>query len=283
MKKLLHEKKMPGRIFLHQSLLSVFSRQSSETSMKEAIAWLVVAALYAAPAVAADVNVMSGGAPKEALNVLIPQFERATGHHVKLTYVLISALRQRIADGETPDMVIMPTTAIDGLIKLGRLNPGGYEKFGTVRLVAIARKGAARPDISTPEAFKDALLKARSVVYSTPTATPSGAHMAQLVSRLQIADAIEKKVHYKPALEGGVQMVSDGTAEIGIYPGSEVVHVSGVDQIGPLPESLQLSLVYAGAVTSANTSVEPAQAFIKFLASGENRRVWENAGFQPPS
>lgn len=249
--------------------------------MKETIAWLVVAAMYAAPAVAADINVMSGGAPKEALNVLIPQFERATGHHVKLTYVLISALRQRIADGETPDMVIMPTTAIEGLIKLGRLQQDGYEKFGTVRLVAIARKGAVRPDISTPDAFKDALLKARSVVYSTPTATPSGAHMAQLVTRLQLADAIEKKVHYKPALEGGVQMVSDGTAEIGIYPESEVVHVSGIDKIGPLPESLQLSLVYSGAVTSGNVSAEPAQAFIKFLASNENRKVWEDAGFLP--
>lgn len=249
--------------------------------MKETIAWLVVAALYAAPAVAADINVMSGGAPKEALSVLIPQFERATGHHVKMTYVLISALRQRIADGEAPDMVIMPTTAIDGLIKLGRLKQDGYQSFGTVRLVAIARKGAVRPDISTPDAFKDALLKAHSIVYSTPTATPSGAHMAQLVSRLQISDAIEKKVHYRPALEGGVQMVSDGTAEIGIYPASEVVHVDGVDQIGPLPETLQLSLIYAGAVTAANTSTEPAQAFIKFLASNEHRSVWKDAGFMP--
>lgn len=133
--------------------------------MKETIVWLVAAALYAAPAVAADINVMSGGAPKEALNVLIPKFEHATGHHVKMTYVLISALRQRIADGEAPDMVIMPTTAIDGLIKLGRLKQEDYQSFGTVRLVAIARKGATRPDITTPDAFKEALLKlARSSI-----------------------------------------------------------------------------------------------------------------------
>lgn len=251
--------------------------------MRETIAWLVVAALYAAPAVAADINVMSGGAPKEALSVLIPQFERTTGHHVKMTYVLISALRQRIADGEAPDMVIMPTTAIDGLVKLGRLKQDGSEAFGTVRLVAIVKKGAARPDISTPDAFKDALLKARSVVYSTPTATPSGAHMAQLVTRLQIADAIERKVSYRPALEGGVQMVADGTAEIGIYPASEVVRVDGVDQISPLPDPLQLSLTYAGATTAANLSGEPAVAFIKFLSAKENRKVWEHAGFGPAS
>jgi molybdate transport system substrate-binding protein len=258
-----------------------FCQAFPEIHMRETIAWLVVAALYAAPAVAADINVMSGGAPKEALSVLIPQFERTTGHHVKMTYVLISALRQRIADGEAPDMVIMPTTAIDGLVKLGRLKQDGTETFGTVRLVAIVKKGAAQPDISTPDAFKAALLNARSVVYSTPTATPSGAHMAQLVTRLQVADAIEKKVSYRPALEGGVQMVADGTAEIGIYPASEVVHVDGVDQVGPLPESLQLSLIYAGAVTTANASAEPAQAFIKFLAAEGNRSEWENAGFVP--
>lgn len=251
--------------------------------MKETIAWLIAAALYAAPAVAADINVMSGGAPKEALNVLIPQFERATGHHVKMTYVLISALRQRIADGEAPDMVIMPTTAIDGLVKLGRLKQDGYDAFGTVRLVAIVKKGAARPDISTPDAFKTALLDARSVVYSTPTATPSGAHMAQLVTRLQIADAIEKKVSYRPALEGGVQMVADGTAEIGIYPASEVVHIDGVDQIGPLPDTLQLNLTYAGATTAANLSDEPALAFIKFLSAKEHQKIWEHAGFGPAS
>lgn len=76
-------------------------------------------------------------------------------------------------------------------------------------------------------------------------------------------------------------MVSDGTAEIGIYPASEVVHVDGVDQIGPLPEAFQLSLVYAGAVITANASTEPARAFIKFLASQENRNIWQDAGFVP--
>lgn len=246
-----------------------------------AIASLAATVLCATPALAADINVMSGGAPKEALAVLIPQFERATGHHVKMTYVLISALRQRIADGKSPDMVVMPTTAIDDLVKLGRLAPDGRQMFGTVRLVAIVKKGAPRPDISTPDAFRDALLKARTIVYSTPTATPSGAHMAKTVAALQIADAIEKKVSYRPALEGGVQMVADGAAEIGVYPASEVVHVDGVEQVGPLPDALQLNLVYAGAITSANASPAPALAFLNFLSAPEHHDVWRHAGFGP--
>jgi molybdate transport system substrate-binding protein len=247
--------------------------------MNDTIAWIAAAMLLATPALAADINVMSGGAPKEVLNILIPQFERATGHRVKMSYILISALRQKIADGETPDMVVMPTTAIDDLVKMGRLRQAGIDKFGTVRLVAIVKKGASRPDISTPEAFKDALLKARSVVYSTPTATPSGAHMAKLVASLQIADAVEKKVTYRPALEGGVQMVADGKAEIGVYPASEVLHTDGVEQIGSLPDALQLSLIYAGAVTAGNTSPDAAISFIKFLSAPDNQAVWRSGGF----
>jgi molybdate transport system substrate-binding protein len=96
---------------------------------------------------------------------------------------------------------------------------------------------------------------------------------------LQIADAVEKKVSYRPALEGGVQMVADGKAEIGIYPASEVLHTAGVEQLGPLPDMLQLNLIYAGAVTAANSSPDAAAAFIKFLAAPDNQAVWRNGGF----
>ena len=249
--------------------------------MTDTLAWIAAAMVLATPALAADISVMSGGAPKEVLSALIPQFERATGHRVTMTYVLISALRQKIIDGETPDMVVMPTTAIDGLVAMGRLRQDGRAAFGTVRLVAIGKTGARHPDISTPDAFKSALLNAGSIVYATPTATPSGAHMAKVVADLNIAEAIQKKVTYRPALEGGVQMVADGSAGIGIYPASEVVHVAGVEQIGPLPEALQLSLVYAGAVTTANPSPAAATAFIKFLSAPEHRAIWRDAGFAP--
>jgi len=249
--------------------------------MQDTLPLILAAMMAAAPAAAADITVMSGGAPKEALSELIPQFESATGHRVKMSYVLITALRQKIIDGETPDMVVMPTTAIDELMKLGKLREAGRGTFGTVRLVAIVKTGVARPDISTSDAFKAALLNARSVVYSRPGATPSGTHMAKIVADLQIADAIEKKAAYKPALEGGVQMVADGAADIGIYPASEVVHGAGVEQIGPLPDALQLSLVYAGAVTAANTSPEAAAAFIAFLSTPDKRAVWDKAGFGP--
>ncbi len=216
------------------------------------------------------------------LGVLIPEFEKRTGHHVKVTYVLISALRQKILFGEVTDLVVMPNAVIDNLVAARKLRAEGRETFGALKLVAIVRKDTPQPDISTPEAFRAALLKAKSVIYSTPTSTPSGAHMASLLSQLEIADVVEKKVTYLPALEGGVAMVADGTAELGIYPSSEVIHVKGVTSLGELPDAFQINLVYGSAVTSANRETEPALALIRYLASPDNRAVWQRLGFDPP-
>jgi molybdate transport system substrate-binding protein len=250
--------------------------------MKYKLALALAALLHAGvPGMAAEINIMSGGAPKEALAILIPQFEKLTGHHIKMTYAVISALQQKLAAGETPDMVLLPTSAIADLVKAGTLKSEGNAPFGTIEVVAIVRDGAPRPDISTPDAFRSALLNAGSIAYSPPT-TPSGAHMARLAERLGIADAIKEKVTYRAALDGGVQIVAVGKAEIGIYQSSEVVHVKGVTGLGPLPDALQLKLVYGGAVTAANADPEPALAFIKFLTEAQNKKVWKDAGFDPP-
>ncbi|MEA2861471.1 MAG: molybdate transport system substrate-binding protein [Methylobacteriaceae bacterium] len=250
--------------------------------MKYKLALALAALLHAgAPGMAAEINIMSGGAPKEALAILIPQFEKLTGHHIKMNYAVISALQQKLAAGETPDMVLLPTSAIADLAKAGTLKSEGSAPFGTIEVVAVVRNGAPRPDISTTDAFRSALLTAGSIVYSPPT-TPSGAHMARLAERLGLADAIKEKVTYRAALDGGVQIVADGKAEIGIYQSSEVVHVKGVTGLGPLPDALQLKLVYGAAVTAANANPEPALAFIKFLTEAQNKKVWKGAGFDPP-
>jgi molybdate transport system substrate-binding protein len=229
---------------------------------------------------AAEISVMSGGAPKEALAILIPQFEKRTGHHVKVTYAVISALQQKLAAGERPDMVLLPSSAIADLARAGTLKSDGSAPFGTIRVMAIVKEGAPHPDISTRDAFRSVLVAAHSIVYSPPT-TPSGMHMARIVDELGIADAIKDRVTHRAALDGGVAVVATGAADIGIYQSSEVVHVKGVTELGPLPDALQLKLVYGGAVTAANPNPEPALAFIKFLAEPENKRVWKESGFDP--
>ncbi len=225
---------------------------------------------------------MSGGAPQEALAVLTPQFEKQTGHKVTFTFAVVTALRQKLDAGNKTDMVLMPVPVIDSYVKSGKMRADGRATLGTVGITVIVRQGAGTPDISTAEAFRKALLDARSVVYSTPTATPSGAHMAKVVEQLGIADVMQKKVIFRPALDGGAALVAKGEADIGIYPTSEVTHVKGVTLVGPLPLPLQSNTVYGAAAMADNVAPEPALAFIKFLADPANREHWKEAGFEAP-
>lgn len=231
----------------------------------------------------ADIRVLSGGAPKEALNVLTPQFEQRTGHTVHYAYAVISEIQKKLAAGDTPDMVFMPVGAIDALVKAGTLLPQPRGVLGSVGIGVIVREGAPHPDIATADAFKNALLQARSVVHANPSATPSGGHLAKVTQQLGIDAALKDKLTYSNALDGGVQRITAGEAEIGIYPLSEVIAVPGIALVGLLPPALQSLTVYGAGVLAANATPEPAGAFIAFLTDSARRAIWEKAGFEPPN
>src|SRR5437588_147124 len=174
-------------------------------------------------AVAADIHVMTGGAPKEVLAVLTPMFEQQTGHRLHFTYIVISAMQQKLAAGEKPDMVLMPVPAIEARVKDGSFRADAWAKLGTVRVAMIVREGAAKPDIASLDAFKQAMLGAKSVVHANPAATPSGGHLAKVWEQLGIAEAMKPKLRFSNALDGGVAALAKGEAEIGLYRLSEVV------------------------------------------------------------
>lgn len=225
---------------------------------------------------------MSGGAPKEVFTLLTPQFEKQTGHKVTYTYAVITALRDKLKAGEKADVLVMPVPVLDGYAKDGKLRADARVTFGATGIVVAMKAGAPRPDISTREKFRAAMLAARSVVHATPGQTPSGTHLGKVMNDLGIAEAMAKKVIHKPALDGGVQLVSAGEAEIGIYPASEVAHVKGLAIVGPLPPGLELNIVYGAAATADSTAAEAAVAFVRFMASPDNRKHWKSAGFDPP-
>src|SRR5512146_733526 len=153
----------------------------------------------------ATIRIMSGGAPKEIFLQLTPQFERQSGHKVDYVFAVMSALRDKRAAGEKADVRVMPSNIL-----------GGYQKghamsvLGLVPINAVVRTGAAKPDLSTPEKVKQAMLNSRAITHATPGATPSGTHMGKLVEQLGIADAMKGKIIHRPALEGGVQLVASG-------------------------------------------------------------------------
>jgi molybdate transport system substrate-binding protein len=232
-------------------------------------------------ALAADIQVMSGGAPKEVLAVLTPEFEKHTGHKVHFTYIVISAIQQKLSAGEKPDMVLMPVPAIEARVKDGTFRGDARATLGIVRVGLVVREGAAKPDISTLDGFKKVMLNAKSVVHANPAATPSGAHLAKVWEQLGIADAMKPKLKFSNALDGGVAAIAKGEAEIGLYPLSEVIAEKGVTVVGLIPEGVQLNTVYGAAVLTANLTPEPATAFVKFLADPAHARHWKDAGFEP--
>jgi molybdate transport system substrate-binding protein len=226
---------------------------------------------------------MSGGAPKEVFALLTPQFERQTGHRVKFTYAVITALREKLAAGEKADVLVLPAPVLDGLAGDGKVRADSRAIFGTVGLGVVVKDGARRPDISSKEKFRNAMLAARSVVHATPGQTPSGTHMGKVMEQLGIAAAMTNKVIHRPALDGGVQLVAAGEADIGIYPASEVAGVAGLSIVGSLPPGLDLEIVYGAAVSADSAAPGAAAAFVTFMAAAENRSAWKAAGFAPPA
>jgi len=236
--------------------------------------------------IAGDLNrihVMSGGAPKEVFALLAPKFEQQTGNKVRFTYAVITELREKLGAGATADVLVLPTPVLDSLANDGKVRADSRTTFGTVGVSVVVKEGAPRPDISSKKKFRDAMLAARSVVHATPGKTPSGTHMGKVMEQLGIADAMAKKVILKPALDGGVQLVAAGQVEIGIYPASEVAGVEGLIVIGPLPAEINLEIVYGAAVTTDSAAPNAASAFVKFMAAPENRAVWKEGGFEPPT
>ena len=231
----------------------------------------------------ATIGVMSGGAPKEVFTLLTPQYEKQSGHTIAFSYAVMTAIKEKLAAGEMPDILVMPVPLLDGLMNEGKVRAQGRATLGLVGISVVVREGAPKLDISTPEKFRQTLLDARAVVHATPGATPSGTHMGKLIEQLAIAAAMKSKIIHRPALDGGVQLVATGEADLGIYPTSEIVNIAGLAVAGPLPAALQLTIVYGAAVTTASAAAEPAMQFLKYLTDPTHRAQWAKAGFQPPA
>jgi len=230
----------------------------------------------------ATIRIMSGGAPREIFLQLTPLFERQSGHKVDYVFAVMSALRDKLAAGEKADVLVMPTNILDGYQKDNAVRAQGRAVLGLVTINAVVRTGAAKPDLSTPEKVRQAMLSSRAITHATPGATPSGTHMGKLVEQLGIVDAMKGKIIHRPALEGGVQLVASGEAEIGFYPKSEVVNTDGLTVVGLLPAAIQLTTIYGAAVTATSPAPDAAAAFIKFMSDPAHRAGWTNAGFDPP-
>ncbi len=224
---------------------------------------------------------IAGGAPKPVFDRLGPVYERHSGNKLNALYDTMSGIQGRLKR-DALDVLLMPVVMLDDLQKEGIVLAAGRATLAAIGLGVGVKAGAKIPDISTPDALRQALAAARAVIHAPPAATPSGAQSDKVIKELGLADKLAGRIIHRAGAAGGVAAIASGEAEIGIFPKSEIAAFDGVTLVGSLPPSLQLNIVYGAAVTVASPNAGPAAAFIDFLITPESRAIWHACGFDAP-
>jgi molybdate transport system substrate-binding protein len=223
----------------------------------------------------AAIKVMASAAFREAYLELVPEFERASGHKVTTLWVPSVQMMSRLKGGETVDLVILSAASLDELVAAGIV--ANRVDLATSGIGIAVRAGAPKPDISSGEAVKRAVLAAKSVVYSTG---PSGIYLAGLFERMGIAAQVKaklKQVQGEPA--GGA--VARGEAEIGFQQMSELLPVPGIDIVGPLPPDIQQITAFSAGLHVAAREADAAKALVRFLTAPAAAPVIRKKGMEP--
>jgi molybdate transport system substrate-binding protein len=250
-------------------------------TMLVGIAIVLIGAGPARPAAAAEIKVLTAGAFKQVLLALVPDFERTSGNKVIVDNDTVGALTKRIEGGETFDVAVLTPAAVDALANKGKLVAGSRANLARVGVGVVVKEGAAKPDIGSVDAFKRALLAAKSVAYIDPAAGgSSGIYVAGLLDKLGIAAEIKPKAKLIPG--GAVaEHVARGEAEFGIHQISEILPVKGVTLVGPLPAEIQNYTVYAAGLGPQAKESDAAKALIKALTGPAAAEVLKLRGMEP--
>ena len=252
--------------------------------MRIATAALLFAGLASSvPAQTAELKLLTTGAFKQVVLALVPDFERQTGNKVLVTNDTAGGVKARIEKGEAYDVAVATPKILDELAGNGKVEKGSETKLANVGVGVVVKEGAPKPDIGTVEAFKQALLNAKSVAYIDPkSGGSSGIYVDKLIEKLGIADQVRAKAKLK---QGGyvAELIVDGTAELGIHQISEIVPVKGVVLVGPLPKEIQNVTTYAAGVTTASANKDAAMARLKALSGPKAAEVLKSKGMDPAS
>ncbi len=188
----------------------------------------------------------------------------------------------RIEAGETADVLILSRAGIDALRKQGKIAAGSDVTLAGSGVAIAVKAGAPKPDISTPEALKATLLKARSIAYSEPAAGgASGVYFAKLLERMGIAEQMKPKTKYPPAGGFSGELLLTGEAELAVQQKPELLHVAGIEIVGFLPGDLNVVTEFAAGIMAGSKNAEMSRALIQSLRSGKAAAVFRAKGLDP--
>ncbi|WPB56673.1 substrate-binding domain-containing protein [Xylophilus sp. GOD-11R] len=240
-------------------------------------------AIVASASRADTVQVLTAGAFKQVVLAMVPGFEARTGHTVVVSNDTVGALAGRVSGGEPFDVLVMTPSALRTLADDGRVAGDTIRPLARVAIGVAVKAGAPQPPVGTVEQFRQALLQARSVAYIDPASGgSSGIYLDGLFRRLGIADQVRAKA---VLVKGGLvaEKLVSGEAELAVHQISEILPVTGVELVGPIPEPVQNYTTYAGAVGTKALHREAGQAFLDTLSGGRTTAVLEEKGLYPPN
>jgi molybdate transport system substrate-binding protein len=230
---------------------------------------------------AAEVRVLAVRAPEVALRNLAADFAKDSGHQVLFTIGSPAVVMQKIKANEVHDAVIVSEPAMDQLDREGIVNPESRVRLAKTGIGIVVRDGATVPDLATPEAFKQALMAAKSIVYGDVFPNQSGEKVEKILAALGILDALRPKIRIVSGHRSSQPLIAKGEVEMGLYNLSEIHEGTGIKLAGPVPAPLQLTTTYEGALMSDGSVPEAARAFVRFLASADARDKWTAAKLDP--
>jgi molybdate transport system substrate-binding protein len=242
-------------------------------------AWLANGGLGSVSA--AELKVLTAGAFKQVVVALVPDFEKQTGNTVVVENDTAGGLKARIQGGAAFDVAIITPAVLKELTTSGKIATGSNVNVASVGVGVVVKEGAVKPDISSVEAFKAALLAAKSVAYIDPASGgSSGIYIDKLLERLGIADQIRPKAKLK---KGGhvADLIVSGEAEIGLHQISEIVPVKGAALVGPLPREIQNTTTYAAGMSASTQNKAAAQTLIQAFSGAEAAAVLKSKGMEP--
>ena len=246
-----------------------------------AAATLLVMPLRALPVNAAELKVISAGAVRGVVSGMIDEYAKQTGHTFDFTTGPTGLLRDTIASGKPADLIIASGPLMAELEKTGKMTPGSRVDIGRIGLGVVVREGAPVPNVSTPDALKQALIDAKSIAYTDPKlGGTSVIHLMKIADGFGIRDLVTAKGVHATGGNDAAAKVAEGKAELAVVLISEI-HTKGAKLAAPLPETLQLWTVYSAAIPASSTEPLHARAFVAALTGPAMREHWTAAGWEP--
>ena len=229
-----------------------------------------------------ELKIFSTIAVQTTLEALAPQFEAESGFRLRITWNTAPVLVKRLQAGETADVLLLNRAGIDTMIRAGRVLPGSEVMLASSATALAIKAGAARPDISTPDALKQTLLTARAISYTDPAAGgASGIYFAKLLERLGIADEINAKTKFPPPAGLSGDFLLTGEADLAIQQIPELLQVPGIEILGTLPGDLHMVTVFVAGIEASSQQAATAKALIDFLRSRPAADVFRAKGLDP--